>query len=367
MKELFRRFWNSLTHLDGKLMRVIWQLLIPGKVTLEYFKGRQKRYPHPVQFFLVIMFFFLWTYSHWRPTLGNQSGFNITTKVSDTKKDGHIETDSILTEKTQKIDFVDFQNIIKRYGYSQDIRANFDSLPERLRKPEVKEAIDSLLRRSAGKSAEVLYKLVHAEMEKDTALSVAANAKFNNNAKWGEGDSLPVSLGYKSFKVAVKDLANLKPEELVERYNIKGVAERLLVRQTLKSIQNPETLLKTYLSSFSWTILALITFMSFVLGLFYFRQKRYYVEHFVFLLHQNSGAFLLLTLMMLLDIALDFNKLWFLLPFLWIDISLLIAMRRYYGSNSIITFLKWTGYNLIWVSAFAFFFAIGLFICLAVF
>ena len=56
IKSLMGRLWNNTIHLEGKFMRTAWQLFIPGKVTVEFFKGKQERYPHPVRLFAIVMF-----------------------------------------------------------------------------------------------------------------------------------------------------------------------------------------------------------------------------------------------------------------------------------------------------------------------
>jgi len=59
MRSLLGRLWNNTFHLEGKFIRTSWQLFIPGKVTTEFFKGKQDRYPHPIRLFAIVMFLFL--------------------------------------------------------------------------------------------------------------------------------------------------------------------------------------------------------------------------------------------------------------------------------------------------------------------
>jgi hypothetical protein len=50
--------WHEVTHyflhVDNKIFATIRDLLIPGKLTDEFFKGHRKRYIHPIQLFFVI-------------------------------------------------------------------------------------------------------------------------------------------------------------------------------------------------------------------------------------------------------------------------------------------------------------------------
>ncbi len=63
MRDLLAKFFSNITHLDNKFVKMCWQLFIPARVTIEYFQGKIKRYPHPVQFFFIVMFFFLLVFS----------------------------------------------------------------------------------------------------------------------------------------------------------------------------------------------------------------------------------------------------------------------------------------------------------------
>jgi Protein of unknown function (DUF3667) len=54
MHDLLHEFLHNLTHFDGKIVSSLRHALIPGKLTLEFFKGHHKRYAHPIQLFLVI-------------------------------------------------------------------------------------------------------------------------------------------------------------------------------------------------------------------------------------------------------------------------------------------------------------------------
>jgi hypothetical protein len=66
----------------------------------------------------------------------------------------------------------------------------------------------------------------------------------------------------------------------------------------IKSHKTPDALGHAYVGSLTWTILALIAIMSGFLALLYRSQRRYYVEHFIFLLHFHTGTMLLLLLLL---------------------------------------------------------------------
>jgi hypothetical protein len=54
LHDLFHEFVHTLFHLDGKFFTTLRHIFVPGKLTVEFFKGHHKRYAHPVQLFLVL-------------------------------------------------------------------------------------------------------------------------------------------------------------------------------------------------------------------------------------------------------------------------------------------------------------------------
>jgi ribosomal protein L40E len=122
MKELLRRFWSNFSHLDSKFVKMCWQLLIPGKVTAEYFAGRQKRYPHPVQFFFVVMFFFLLLFSK---SIGNSNKGG----VHLSSKSGGFNINGTTNDPDPELGKLDLFESLQRYVQSRKFRSAYDSLP----------------------------------------------------------------------------------------------------------------------------------------------------------------------------------------------------------------------------------------------
>jgi hypothetical protein len=96
------------------------------------------------------------------------------------------------------------------------------------------------------------------------------------------------------------------------------------------------TLREAFLDNAPTGIFLMMPLFAFILKLLYWRRKRFYVEHFVFALHVHSFAFLLLTVMMLLQddwIGLILSA--------WFVVALYIAMKRVYGQGYLKTLLKY--------------------------
>ncbi len=343
MKELLRRFWSNFSHLDSKFVKMCWQLLVPGKVTMEYFAGRQKRYPHPVQFFFVVMFFFLLLFSKF--SNGKSSGLNMT------GNDGEftIGQKTVKTEgKEVEINNINFFESLQRYVLGRELRGAFDSLPADWRTNTTRHGD-----RFGGYTG---------EWRPGNSQVMLVQAMGEDSGYADLVDTIPLNFVDRQIKISIDDLVELTPEQIIERYGITSWMDQILVKQGIKSLKDSSSLIRTYTGSFGWTVLVLIALMSFVLYLLYLRRKRYYVEHFVFLMHQNSGAFLLLSIGLLVERAsiVSVQPLIWLLLIAWIAIALLIAMKRFYRQGWPKTILKWVIYCLLYGIGFILLFIISL-------
>lgn len=350
MRDLLSKFLHNITHLDGKFVRMAWQLLVPGRVTMAYFQGKIKRYPHPVQFFFVVMFFFLFllnkTLDSGQKRISSRTGASIHIQMDGNKEAG----------EESRIGAEDFFKTLERQALVREFQASYTDLPAALQTPAVRAAFDSSASHMSA-NYRLLLSDIQEELDSAGEKSVRADLLL---------DTIPIGLVNKEYRFAITDLLRLSPDELLDQYGITNWKDRIMVKQGIKSIKEPKGLLHAYLGSLTWTILALVALMSVILALLYRRQRRYYVEHFIFLLHQHSGAFLLLTLVLLGSLWVDMRWAW-LLMFAWIGLSLLIAMKNFYGESWVKTLLKWTAYSLLYLISFGCLFFFGLLIVFFVF
>ncbi len=338
MRDLLGKFLFHLTHLDNKFVRACWQLFIPAKVTIAYFQGKIKRYPHPVQFFFIVMFFFLFVFSK----SINENGLHF----SIPKNQPPVRFDSVAHTEKKRPSADNFYYAIQRYALGQEFRNAVKALPPHLQSENTKVAMDSVLGWVNGKWEETARGVLYGSD------SIAA---LNRD----KPDSLQFNLINTSVKVALLDMIQMEPDSLSDHYGLHSVWERILLKQSLKSLKEPRSLVHAYLGSLTWTILILVGLMALILYLLYWRQKRYYVEHFIFLMHQHSGAFMGLTLFLLLNQVVSIRLYWIYI-FLGIGISLLFAMKRYYGQSLIKTVLKWLIYCILYIISFILLFIAGL-------
>lgn len=314
MREFMDRFFHHVTHLDNKFLRSVRDLFVPGKITDIYFRGRRKHYPHPVQLFFIVMFFFLIAANHY-------SNRAIRINTSDTPLEDNSADE--------------FFQMVKRHSESLQLRRLADSLPPAYRDVHTLQAIDSLLLLSHDP---VLRRYQHNMLESfNRPDSLFFNSRRGEDLwqYWPMLDSVSLKFVTHTYRMDISDVALLSEEALVEKYQVDGFFNRLFLKQGIKIIHDPTGLTKAYFGSFSWTILVLVGLMAAFMRLLYRKQRRYYIEHFVFLLHWHSGILLLLAVILLIGWKLDVTPVVrFALG--WAALSLFWAMYRYYQ-------LSWVG------------------------
>lgn len=334
LKALFKLVWFRVLHLESRSLRFMWLLFIPGHVTKAFFDGHRKRYPQPIRFFFIIMFLFLFSISYKIKSSGME--FN-------TSYNGVLLQDKAEPDKPK----INFYELGKRYVDYEKLRREIDSLPEEYRTPVVKKAVDSLLRRSYDRDIRLFNEIWRLAGEKDTTQTYSA-------------DSVPMTIGTRVVRVATPDIFRYDAEGIAEKYQITSWFEQVLLRQGLKTMKDPDALWKAYLGSLAWTLLALVGLMAAVLTLFYRRQGRYYVEHFIFLLNEHTAAFLLISISLWLGLVFTLGKLWIVLAVWVAAVSPLLAMRKFYGQRWGITIVKWLGFSLCYLIGFLLLFFVGM-------
>ena len=331
LKELTGKFFYKLTNLDSKLLRMMWRLLIPGQVSLDYFAGKIKQYPHPFQFFFVVMFFFLLAYTKLNTTGDSGINFSLSEENYDINLGGAKNSNGPAKES-------DFYFLLERYVFANQIKGGFDSLPPRLQTPAVNESLNIILEKTNGHWTRQLDSLFSKEKTKD---------------------SLGLDFGNRVIRIAFKDVVEYSPDELVEKYKVTDWMGKTLIRQGIRSMMSPQDLVNAYIGSFSWTVLALIIVMAGTMHLFYWRQKRYYVEHFIVLMHWHSGALLVLTLTLVWNYFLPLGEYWGFI-ILGVFVFLWFTMKRFYRQNWFWTTLKWFWFSIFYTIGFTILFVIGL-------
>lgn len=336
---LIKELWFRVLHLESRSLRFIYRLFLPGCVSVDFFQGKKKRYPPPVRFFFIAMFLFLFSFKH---LIGGdkKAQFNFGRSGANVSHD---------TVKQSRPDLVEISN---RINEREKLESNLNKLPDTLLTPDVRTAIDSLLRRTYGNPL--------GDWQR--------NIVPGSDTLSGETtDTVQLNIVGRSIRVATADFLKLDADFLIAKYHVDDWLNQIFLRQSIRSARDPKGIFNSYLGSTAWTLLALIAFLSGLLFLLYRRQGRYYVEHYIFLLYEHAAILLVLTAVLWLDHYLHFLSWAWPLVLLWPCVDMFLAMRRFYGQSWGWTTGKWLLFFFFYLTGFAVFFLIGLLVVLLIY
>jgi len=293
-REMMAESIGTLFNLDNRIFNTLRAMLVPGKLTTNYFEGKQIRYYHPVRLFIFT-------------GLALASIIAVRFQQSDLYKKQEGIFDGNKAELTQKRFF-----------------ANLDT-------------------------ARIAFNGDHPD-----AASVAAVDSFASRANFlhpvpVESDSSGISFRFfgqqkLSLKIANLDLVELSTDSLLTKYGIHESWDRYRLKQYLQMYKQPNGFILSLLGKAIWMLLLVVPLLALCLRLLYLRKPFVYYEHFVFVLDISSASFVLLFL----------NFIFKQSPPIWLTVVLVvlsmiypfIAMRRVYKEGFWRTSLKYTLFTL---------------------
>lgn len=416
MHDLLHEFFHTFWHLDGKFFQTLHHLLIPGKLTTEFFKGHLKRYAHPIQLFLVLgAFAFGMLASRMAETEEKAEASIEKSRDSYKRKDFLRQLDSarhalippqyadskmqLLSDslmfkmiypkgidydmeelQKQTSDVLDAE-FNKRYGVNPkknrikvggkkdssalSISINYEDDDVKDRRDEFKDSLLTALIEFEKRPIEVhiteRVDSLKKQKDKDGGLKDIVD-DFNKGYKIGGEETAnkkllekirPMieaqkrtqklkeaiqiredtnSMGFlgRTIRVPTRDVYELTPDSILEKYKVTGFWYKTGFKQSIKAIQNPGGLIHFYMGKLFWATVTMLPALALFLSLMYWRRKRFYVEHVVFLIHFNTAAFLVLIPSLFLskysDAILPVYGLWFCVHFI-------ASLKAYYRQS----------------------------------
>ena len=290
-----KEFFTTIFNFDSKIFLTLRDLLFPGKLTKEYFKGRHKSYLHPLRLFLVTALAHFAIIGFY---IGSENAFSTSLWDSDAEKKAYNQ-DFVTSLDSNQL-------LIQQKFMDSTVNAAFDSLNLNIKKQfPIQDSIDISYDIFGGKPL----------------------AQGNN-------------IKDKDISIAYKDYIELSPNELLDKYQIEGFWQRLLATQLIKVTKRGGNFSSFIFGKLTWMTLFMMPVLALILKLLYVRRKKYYVEHLVFSFHYHSFAFILVSLMVLFS---NFLPVWSIpISFLVIMLYLFKAMRKVYDQSRFKTFLKFS-------------------------
>ena len=310
----FSVFFSTVFNLESKFFQTIGHILVPGKLTVEYFKGKHKRYFHPVRFFIVSALLLIAVLSY--QLTGDMNIANIHKKVEKQVREEKFLADMDIVA----------QQTLEKFPNKTSLKPAFDTLYQNLKGKDLSKK-DSIYMRDY-----ITFDII---------------------------DNL-------DFKISNKDFISLSPEELVDKYKVESNLDRFVFQQKIKLFKDKGNFTPFVLGNSLWIILLMMPFLAFILKILYIRHDYYYVEHLVFSFHTHAFAFLLFAIIGF--IILTDAPIWLIaIGFLILFFYLYKALRKVYGQGRFKTFVKLLFVNSVYLFLLIFFLALGLLTSMAIF
>ena len=304
--EVITEFISANFNLDAKIFQTVIGLFKPGYLTTQYFNGVHQRYYKPVRLFLVlgiIVFAFL------SPEVEKNSKFIETLRETQMERKYEALYDSVKV-------------VIKSHSNDSDLISLLDSssLIYSSKASEIGVMIDSLIPDSLKNEND------------DFAINIGESSVVFNGTK----DSFRIG----GETMSSYELLDKTPEEFVdEHFAEKKWYEKIAFTQILKLAVDGNSLVSFLSNRLPIFMLLLTPMYAFVFWLLYIRQKRYFVEHFVFVLHLNSAALILVLIFYGISKLVGNDNLALLTLPLYFGYFYL-SLKKYYEQGYGKTFLK---------------------------
>jgi hypothetical protein len=358
---------------DRRLPTTLAALLFrPGQLTLEYVNGRIVRYIRPFRLYLVtsVVFFLLLSFTSLRfvrdasgpfmpgapaPEQVQPPGDGISARDGVGAGDGITAGDGARSgdafearDRTEAGDRIEAGDRTEAGDGARSGDA-FEAGDRASEPPAVAlERIDSVL-------ARVTTTLADPQLPEAarSQLRQSRNDLIRQRAALARGDEAGGAPGAEAPGVADDPMAFLDGLNFSLRHPALDSAAAAKLRQfrTMEPRQAIERAVGDFIGVVPTLMFILLPLFALVLKALFIRRRRYYAEHFVFLLHTHAFIYLLFTLLLGL-VVLGWFRAW-VLPalFVWILAYTFLAMRRVYGQSRSRTLAKWAimGWVYFWI------------------
>ncbi len=312
--------------LNRRLPRTLVNLFFrPGFLTVEHVHGRIARYVRPFKLYIVssVIFFLLLSFFSLRMlSRAELGGVDLRAAGQDTASVASLDSALIRIDQT-----------LADTALPGPARAALERSRQQLRT----QREQTLAARDAGVAdagplsgvepspPPAAPSAVARDTTGDTAQPVGVSGEQRRTLREMLGGSdgqieMSVNTGSTSVDAAVRrrvdELMELTPRQAIER------------------------MVGDFLNYIPTMMFLLLPLFALVLKLLYVRRRRFYAEHFVFLLHWHTFVYLIFSLMLVLRAVVGLPT-WLILTFItWTLLYIFIAMKRVYGQGLLMTVIK---------------------------
>jgi hypothetical protein len=319
--EFFSEFIDTLFNIDNRFFKTLYHVIIPAKLTNAYFRGERQKYYHPLRIYLVVIILFFALLSF----LGVDNIIDVIGERGD------------LSEVFEK------RGLIK--DNKEKLASTLDSLKNLDKFAGYEEVFDSI-------DAKVYFEIDSQRIYLRDTLS--------------EGTT-NLQLFTEEVKLTNDDFFVTDIDSVIHEANLNNWVNELILRQIIKGSRDIGSLNNFIYANLSWLLIALIPLFAIILKLFYLRRGRYYLEHYVFLLHMFSGVLLISLIFLSLGQEEELKDYAVAAMGITAIVFPFMAFKKYYKQGFFKTFIKFCLIGLFFFISFILTFSIFILITAALF
>jgi hypothetical protein len=310
--------FESISHADSRLWRTLLYLLIrPGFLTLEFFAGRRVRYLPPFRLYLVISVLFFVVVG-----LEGRDGEDVELVKMDTP------------EEVATVNDIADQFATRKFGPMTEEQST--KVADQLRVMAAKRAAEI--------AAEEAVKSGATPPDKAASADTAGFDNLDISISSGEGVESGIRQFCKEFETGD---ANDPTPDNAKRKSLKRWCKRFEKRGV-------GAVGEGIAHNIPRAMFVFLPLLALSMRLMYWRPKRYYVEHLLFMVHNHAFVFLVLALVLLvgrIPFVGDYAWPLYWATFIYMAWYIYRAMRNVYQQGRALTLLKYFSLGWIYISA----------------
>jgi len=353
VKEFFSVFLLTVFNLESKFFKTLRDIFSPGKLTIEWFKGRHKPYFHPVRLFIITALILIAALSLF---MTEDSSFD----------NGDYE--QAQKEIYRKQFIKEINNYSRLYSKDEKAKKVVDSLAKEMskgsivsgRKTMISYGVKNGLPDLEDKSTEEIIALYKNEFGPKLTDSIITIVKSKRRLTQDSVQLINLLGDAKQRNISNEDFLTLTPIELADKYQIVGFFNRIHFKQRIRLQKSSNNIGPFVLGNSLWVALLMMPFLALILKLVYIRHNYYYLEHLVFSFHAHSFAFILFATICIFMKLVYVHPVIVFFGFFFLFIYLFMALRRVYQQSILKTISKLLFVNIIYLCLFCSFALLGL-------
>ena len=147
-----------------------------------------------------------------------------------------------------------------------------------------------------------------------------------------------MKLLYEDVELSLDDRFFTDIDSVVAEKNLSYWSDRMFLKRQLVMTRGDFN--QALYANLTWLLLALVPIHALILGLVYYRRKKFFIEHYVFLLELFSAIMLITSFFLLFLPLFKSSNLPLTYSFIVSSIFTLLSFKRFYDQSWVVTIFK---------------------------